>query len=273
MGILMKNGVNYTGGLIEVKPEIYSEEEREIGVWTDGKPLYEKTIVKEDIQLTTDSSYIKTASFSYSELGLSNIDNIFVVTAFEIRSTGTVVRLNYSDASNEHTYSFLHIRPQSTNVFYQTNINSSDISKLVFTLRYTKTTDTAGSGLWSTTGAPNRHYSTSEQVVGTWIDGKPLYEKTFTGTFTVTTTSRKWYNIYSANDISSLHIDKCMFIQGIYKEPSQSFYVDMGVMKGNDGIYATMAYNPNEGINFVVCNGATGTAEFIFTIRYTKTTD
>ena len=33
-------------------------------------------------------------------------------------------------------------------------------------------------------GGNNFHaYSTAEQVVGTWIDGKPLYEKTITGSF------------------------------------------------------------------------------------------
>lgn len=118
-----------------------------------------------------------------------------------------------------------------------------------------------------------QNYSTSEQVIGTWIDGKPLYQKTFTGSFSVTTTGRAWYSIYSVNDLASLHIDKCMFINGLYKEPTQSFYIDMGVMKGNDGLYCSMLYNPSEGIKFVVCNGATGTGEFIFTIQYTKTTD
>ena len=32
-------------------------------------------------------------------------------------------------------------------------------------------------------------YSTEEQIVGKWIDGKPLYQKTFTGTTSTTTSS------------------------------------------------------------------------------------
>ena len=32
-------------------------------------------------------------------------------------------------------------------------------------------------------GALAHHYSKEEHVIGTWIDGKPLYEKTITGTF------------------------------------------------------------------------------------------
>jgi len=120
-------------------------------------------------------------------------------------------------------------------------------------------------------GGGGHNYSTTEQVIGTWIDGSTLYEKTFTGSFSVTTTSRKWYDIYSPEDLADLHIDKCMFMNGLYKEPTQSFYIDMGVMKGNDGIYCSMLYTSEIGIRFVVQNGATGTGEFIFTIQYTKT--
>ena len=46
------------------------------------------------------------------------------------------------------------------------------------TMQYTKTTDTAGSGKWTPQGVPAIHYSTDEQVIGTWIDGSTLYEKT-----------------------------------------------------------------------------------------------
>ena len=46
------------------------------------------------------------------------------------------------------------------------------------TVQYTKTTDVAGSGNWNTDGVPTHHYSTSEQVIGTYL-GKPLYEKTW----------------------------------------------------------------------------------------------
>ena len=32
------------------------------------------------------------------------------------------------------------------------------------------------------TGGGGHNYSTSEQVIGTWIDGKPVYQRTWTGT-------------------------------------------------------------------------------------------
>ena len=52
-------------------------------------------------------------------------------------------------------------------------------------------------------------YSTTEQRIGTWIDGKPLYQKTFTGT-TGTMTSPGNYDIVETThaNLSSLNIDK-----------------------------------------------------------------
>ena len=51
-------------------------------------------------------------------------------------------------------------------------------NKIVITVQYTKTTDTAGSGVWTPQGVPAVHYSTEEQVIGTWL-GETLYQKTY----------------------------------------------------------------------------------------------
>ena len=55
------------------------------------------------------------------------------------------------------------------------------------TFFYTKTTDTPGSGMWNTQGGLAQHYSTTEHIIGTWIDGKPIYEKVITKTLTQNT--------------------------------------------------------------------------------------
>ena len=52
---------------------------------------------------------------------------------------------------------------------------------------------------------PSLDYSTDEKVVGHWIDGKPLYQKTFVGTISNSTGS----NIAIA-DLSSLNISKVL---------------------------------------------------------------
>jgi hypothetical protein len=92
-------------------PIIYSETEREIGVWIDNKPLYAKTV-------TTNGSVPSGAVLISREVINANYDLIL----------------------------------------------------------YTKSSDTAGSGSYNTLGVPNVHYSTDEQVIGTWM-GETLYQK------------------------------------------------------------------------------------------------
>ena len=47
-------------------------------------------------------------------------------------------------------------------------------------------------------------YSTEEQIVGSWIDGKPLYQKTFTGLSVVSTTGSSWQNIVSIPNVKDI---------------------------------------------------------------------
>ena len=148
-------------------PIIYSTEEREIGVWIDGKPLYQKTI---------DCGYLpNTTEKTVSHL-IQNIDKIINVDSIQIWPNNLYASANYNDASNSNYETMVLVN--LTNVRLVTKANSSEKYCYV-TVQYTKTTDTPGSGKWGTGGVPAKHYSTNEQVVGTWIDGKPLYEKTW----------------------------------------------------------------------------------------------
>ena len=60
---------------------------------------------------------------------------------------------------------------------------------------------------------PSLDYSTTEKIVGTWIDGKPLYQKTFTGLVVPNTTDGT--EASSDIDISDLNIDTIVSMQGI----------------------------------------------------------
>lgn len=175
------DGVMYcikdVGGANQFPPLIYSDEEREVGVWRDGKPLYQKTI---NIQNPShDGNWHDIAH------GISNPDifaNINGV-AYWVVNADTIahVPIPSRDETNSVNYGVL-IRIVGSNLQYAiTGYGSTTFSKMSITIQYTKTTDTAGSGTWTTQGGYAHHYSTTEQVVGTWIDGKPLYEKTFTG--------------------------------------------------------------------------------------------
>lgn len=145
---------------------IYSEEEREVGVWIDGKPLYQKTINFGTLPNNTSKSVAH---------GISNIDYVPYIGGVAKSSSGGIP---ISFAHRRNINNQIQIGYDATNINIITATDQTNYTICFITIRYTKTTDTAGSGTWTTTGEYAHHYSTTEQVVGTWIDGKPVYEKT-----------------------------------------------------------------------------------------------
>ena len=49
------------------------------------------------------------------------------------------------------------------------------------------------------------NYSTDEQVVGTWIDGKPVYQRVITG-FNVVAPGRNWGTLYSNSSLANCEL-------------------------------------------------------------------
>ena len=157
-----KQGIIYvddetTGTDDKFQPVIYSLEEREIGVWTDGKPLYEITadLGASGVQVNSGASVDSTIPISDKET---------FVYSYGISQTGKNFPVIGAEAG--------------TNYVKMINMGSSNRNVRYFTIRYTKSTDTAGSGQWTPQGVPAVHYSTDEQVIGTWIDGSTIYERT-----------------------------------------------------------------------------------------------
>lgn len=159
----------------EFQPIIYSEEEREIGVWKDGKPLYEKTL---------SISTLVSGTYTTVPYNIDDIDYIFIhnaVTQFVVNNNivyGTSMPYVSSPSSEQFC---VDVNTNADSVGYICGIALAGGSAIVV-LRYTKTTDTAGSGVWTPQGVPAVHYSTEEHIVGTWVDGSTLYEKTLTFT-------------------------------------------------------------------------------------------
>ena len=161
-------GTGPTKGNLIYLPALYSEEEREVGVWTDGKPLYQKTVNFG----TLPNNTTKTVSS-----GLTNVvmHNIFGVA---VAPNGFTLTLPHREISGTGNVDIIY---QADNyIRLVTDYNYSTFTSYI-TLQYTKTTDQPGSGTFLTDGTPSHHYSTSEKVVGTWIDGSTVYERTITG--------------------------------------------------------------------------------------------
>ena len=234
-------------------PIIYSEQEREVGVWTNGKPLYQKTVPFGQL----------TNNYSLS-LGVSNVEYAFLVSD-GCWANDSVRPIPYviGNGSQNNIGGYFNITSSDTSFEFRLGSGSvSDTINGYITFRYTKTTDTAGSGKYNTLGVPTEHYSENEQVIGTWTNGKPLYQKTFTQQLTGTTGSI---------DITSLNIATGWIYDGFY---------DIGVttlglnesMGGNNVTYTHL----NAGLTppYIDCKNAISQNSTIHvTIRYTKTTN
>lgn len=174
----------------------YSTEEREIGCWTDGKPLYQKTFIYDTVQSygsvvfsTGLTDVDEIASFegvaSYASSGVNNkwLPFVFSNDSNGIGTNNAILKINSFLKTTGEIYAYIGADYQSTYA----------INRIRITLRYTKTIDVAGSGNWTPLGKPTVHYSTEEQVIGTWIDGKPLYQITYSGLSLVCTNANQSY--------------------------------------------------------------------------------
>lgn len=167
------------GGPSYFFPVIYSIEEREVGVWIDGKPLYQKSI-------SFDNTSSANLAIDVTSLSIDKLPE------FRIWNKNAGYQVNsYYDTSIDYinTYydetGYIHIR-RSSGEFAGTGY---------VTLLYTKTTDTPGSGKYNALGVPTVHYSTDEQIVGTWIDGKTLYQKTCNVTTNTNCYNASWTSL------------------------------------------------------------------------------
>jgi hypothetical protein len=203
------------------QPVIYSTEEREIGVWTDGKPLYEKTII-DTLPSSTTSKDIP--------LNVSNIDKIVSLKGIAIRSDGGTTQIEHA-REDDTIWSMIN----GAKTVLAINIkDSSYINQPVhFTLQYTKTTDVAGSGTWTPQGVPAVHYSTDEQVIGTWIDGSTLYEKTFSFSASYGT-GWSYYNHQIANIDKIIKCEASLTTDGVLYELPQYRGSGMSIVIGAD---------------------------------------
>jgi len=120
-------------------------------------------------------------------------------------------------------------------------------------------------------------YSTDEKVIGTWIDGKPLYQKTFEETFTESitdgTVTRHGINL------NTLSIEFLRNVEGVIETDSTNHYFNPMVegYKPSSTMYSMRWYTGNNNGNytlFLETNRSTISGmKYYITIQYTKTTD
>ena len=213
---------------IYYSPIIYSTEEREVGTWTDGKPLYQRTWVF--------STAVTISSNSWQATNIAVADTkIEFITKCKANNTDGQI-MNYISATTDNaTQTYVMLFNSRTNA-------SMDVKYL--TLEYTKSTDTPGSAKYNALGVPMVHYSTDEQVIGTWIDGKPIYRKIYDWTASPFLVTESWQN----TDIDSTNIDRIIGAVGMHPDgtlyndtcadPTKSSHTRVGIKAWSSGYNA-----------------------------------
>lgn len=239
-------------------PIIYSTEEREVGVGENDKPLYQKTIESDSISA---DSVVTT--------GLTNIESYHVIAIEMISisnnaefSPNSISMYNYQGAGTN--YGTIYFNNNELQFVNNSRVNAIKIRAVI---QYTKTTDVAGSGQYTTLGILAVHYSTDEQVIGTWL-GETLYQKIVS--FDNVTINANGFASYQLsqyiNNLSHAIFHKTVaIITGGYSElPS----VHVGEISG----YAwSSALNNNE--LYISRGNASGvTADYKVVVEYTKST-
>lgn len=171
-GQLVKSAGLYKASVPIQSGDIYSFEERQVGVWADGKPLYQKTI---SISALPSTAYT-TVNYPH---GISNIDKIVEWKGYGRFASGSVTEIPAMQFSNTGATILASFYGQvdATNISIMVGTDRSAMTA-TFTIRYTKTTDVAGSGEYVPSGDKAVHYSTEEEVIGTWL-GETLYRRVF----------------------------------------------------------------------------------------------
>lgn len=183
---------NYVGSTyVGAYDTIYSTTERVVGSYM-GKPLYQKTFVKENVVLSGNGT-------TFINMG-AGAENCKLVNSFGSRDELETIPYAWTSLD---MIGFIN---ETDNYFgieaYRTG-SGFTIPKIVMTYQYTKTTDTTSPVEYA---SPN-DYSTSEKIVGTWIDGKPLYQKVVSCGTSIGTINHNIANIDKVVDASGVGFD------------------------------------------------------------------
>lgn len=116
-------------------------------------------------------------------------------------------------------------------------------------------------------GTSSNNYSTEEQVVGTWIDGKPLYQKTIKiPDIDKGMSSTKLYK----HNIENIEYIFCIDALVVILSTGFSYPVPFSWINNTD-IFTAYVNRTNIGVRNP--RHDEGQVDFYITIKYTKTTD
>ena len=239
----------------------YSENEIIIGQWLDGKPIYQLTITGlnfGEIKATTALKYTNNLFVDIdriisSHVNRRNLDATYISAGVDVY------------CAHKLTENFIYI---------YSGVPFNKGTEL--TLQYTKTSDAPNSFNPSMIKANKidyqvdnlnvgfQDYSESEIIVGRWVDGKPLYRKSYKVTSPSKLNSSTVLFTYSS-DIEIQDID------GFILAPDEDIPINFYYSAHN--FVSCWSDHKNKQIRILVSNTSYISRSTIITVLYTKTTD
>lgn len=169
------------------RSDIYSTTEKVVGCHTDGRPLYQRTY-SGTLTNTTESGVGVETNIASGTTVKEFVD----VKGYVIGPAGANLVLPMVN-DNDGTNRFIRIVSYPNGmtdaslrnlIVIKNGYLTTGTSTYVVTAKYTKTSDAANSYNYINDG----DYSTSEKIIGTWVDNKTLYQKTLSFTVPTCTT-------------------------------------------------------------------------------------
>ena len=259
------NGIDITNNVISAgipivanqfdKANIYSTTEKVVGCWTDGRPIYQKTISCG----TFPNNATKQIAHGISNLG--QVVKIFGFAKNTVNNEWNMIPIAMQ-SSNLLQYQ-VRCKITLTNVEIITGTSYEQAMDCYITIQYTKTTDAANSFKY----ADENDYSTTEHIVGTWIDGKPVYQKSFSESG-VSLSNTKEYS----KTISGLKIKQIVRCSS-YVKGGNGYAFAAGESGRSDFWFSCWTHSDDLYLGLRYNDVNSNTADYCCTIQYTKTTD
>lgn len=274
------------------RSSLYDTTEKVVGKWIDGRPLYQVTITGtlEAMTSTQESNkeYVRTIVDLPMTINKTNI----------VDFKGVIIMTQNALAPISGGFGFADIGTDvyrgayGATVFISTDANITkmqafiDITKWSYggktfyiTFRYTKTTDSANSFNY----ADENDYSTTEHIIGTWIDGKKLYQKTInfgalpTGPSGTSSTNSKTVDTGVSN------IDRVISLSGYARRGTDGVVLPVPRVSVAPTVVSGTTRTTSDGVNVIyvastnkvridVSADQSAYTECYITIKYTKTT-
>lgn len=110
-------------------------------------------------------------------------------------------------------------------------------------------------------------YSTTETVVGTWIDGKTIYKRTFTGNSGSARTNA------TITIAENQPIDVLISVEGVYQNKTASSKLYQAFGSDTSALVYDTAGTSANNVIFFINNSSSASFDYYITLYYTKTTD